>query len=145
VNTQRPIRQSSTYPRVDAGGAVLGDGFIADAQLDEWLRNGLADRDATNRDEGVLQLSDGSRFSLVDGLRILGRRDGDSDPYGLTGRVMSLRSVLRRGGLLSSDGVRIGPAIYDAAFGVLLSLLAASSAAEEEESPPTLRQSATGR
>ena len=77
----------------------------------------------------------------MDGLRILGRRDGDSDPYGLTGRVLSLRSVLRRGGLLSSDGVRIGPAIYDAAFGVLLTPVPASA---EEESPPTLRQSATG-
>lgn len=95
-------------------GALLGDGFVSDATLDEWVRAGNATRFGS-----MLLLADGRRFILTDGLRILGRRNGDSDPYGLTGVVMTLRSVLRRGGLLSNDGIRLGPVIYDAAFGTI--------------------------
>lgn len=107
--------RSTSFPRVDAGGgALLGDGFVSDAVLDEWARNGLGTRTGA-----LLTLSDGRRFALTDGLRILGRRNGDSDPYGLTGCLVTLRSILRRGGLVSNDGVRLGAAIYDVAFGVL--------------------------
>ena len=117
--------QSSTFPRVEgplahqgvaghAAGALLGDGFVADSTLEEWKRTGVGTLTGT-----VLLLNDGRRFALSDGLRILGRRNGDSDPYGLTGRILTLRSILRRGGMLSPDGVRLGAAIYDVGFGVI--------------------------
>ncbi|MBL8744660.1 MAG: hypothetical protein JNK04_26305 [Myxococcales bacterium] len=96
----------------------MGDGFLADAVLDEWKRTGIATVSGT-----ILTLSDGRRFTMTDGLRILGRRNGDSDPYGLTGRILTLRSILRRGGLLSPDGVRLGAAIYDVGFGVITELV----------------------
>ncbi len=118
--------QSSSFPRVGgadasrggADGALLGDGFLGDSTLDEWKRSGAATVSGT-----IMTLSDGRRFTMTDGLRILGRRNGDSDPYGLTGRILTLRSILRRGGLLSPDGVRLGAAIYDVGFGVITELL----------------------
>lgn len=115
--------RSSSFPRVDAGeGALLGDGFVSDAALEDWVRTGFASRSGA-----VLALSDGRRYVLTDGLRILGRRNGDSDPYGLTGSLLTLRSLLRRGGLISQDGVRLGPAIYDAAFGSIAEPLVANA------------------
>lgn len=122
----RPAHSSSS-PRAESGayapvrgeaGALLGDGFVGDSVLDEWKRSGTAAVSGT-----IMTLSDGRRFTLTDGLRILGRRNGDSDPYGLTGRILTLRSILRRGGLLSPDGVRLGAAIYDVGFGVITELL----------------------
>ncbi|HTJ83424.1 MAG TPA: hypothetical protein VL400_17010, partial [Polyangiaceae bacterium] len=105
--------RSSSFPRVDAGsGALLGDGFLPDPTLEEWVRVGSAERSGA-----VLTLSDGRRFALVDAVRILGRRNGDSDPYGFTGRILTLRALLRRGALLSPDGARLGAAIYDVQFG----------------------------
>lgn len=109
-----PLRtRSSSYPRIDVGsGTLLGDGFLPDATLDEWVRTGVASREGA-----TLRLRDGRVFVLVDGLRILGRRNGDSDPYGFTGRIFTLRALLRRGALLSPDGIRLGAAIYDVQFG----------------------------
>ena len=127
--------RSSTYPRLDvAGGALLGDGFVPDAVMDEWVRSGFAVRTGA-----TLALSDGRRFALSDALRILGRRNGDSDPYGLTGRLLTLRSILRRGGLLSPDGVRLGAAIYDVEFGSLTEPLPAPVAAELTPRPATTK------
>jgi hypothetical protein len=125
--------RSSSYPRVDApAGSLLGDGFVPDRTLEEWLRTGAA-----RRDGALLVLSDGRRFALTDGLRILGRRNGDSDPYGITGRVLGLRSLLKRGALLSADGVRLGPVIYDVELGSIAGDLPAGSALTEP--PPSPR------
>ena len=130
----KPLTRSSSYPRVDApSGAPLGDGFVPDAQLEEWLRTGAA-----RREGAVLILADGRRFAMTDGLRILGRRNGDSDPYGFTGRVLALRSLLKRGALISADGVRLGPVIYDVELGTIGEELPAVAALSEP--PPTPRQ-----
>ncbi len=110
-----PLRNTrmASYPRIDVGsGALLGDGFLPDATLEEWVRVGTASREGA-----MLVTRDGRRFVLVDGLRILGRRNGDSDPYGFTGRILTLRALLKRGALLSPDGIRLGAAIYDVQFG----------------------------
>ncbi len=124
--------RSTSFPRVDAGaGALMGDGFVSDAILEEWLRTGVAKRAGS-----VLSFPDGRRFVLIDGLRILGRRNGESDPYGLTGYLMTLRSLLRRGGLVSNDGVRLGAAIYDVAFGSIAEPLEASSNEARDTLPP---------
>jgi hypothetical protein len=135
--------QSSSFPRVEGplahpgvtghGAAVLlGDGFVADSILEEWKRTGVGSLSGT-----VLSLNDGRRFTLTDGLRILGRRNGDSDPYGLTGRILTLRSILRRGGMLSPDGVRLGAAIYDVGFGMIAELLV--DAQDPQDVPTAVR------
>ncbi|MFO0555089.1 MAG: hypothetical protein U0271_42320 [Polyangiaceae bacterium] len=124
--------RSASFPRVDAvGGALLGDGFVPDTTLADWLRLGSATRAGS-----ILTLSDGREFALTDALRVLGRRNGDSDPYGLTGRVLTLRSVLRRGGLISPDGIRLGAAIYDVAYGVLAEPLGAARQPRPSSLPP---------
>jgi hypothetical protein len=128
-----PLTRSSSYPRVDAApGSLLGDGFVPDATLEEWLRTGAA-----RREGAVLTMADGRRFALTDGLRILGRRNGDSDPYGFTGRVLALRSLLKRGALLSADGVRLGPVIYDVELGSIGEQLPPQAAMTEP--PPSPR------
>lgn len=102
-------------PRVPATSRlrVGEDGFISDAQLDAWGRSGDAVRVGAS-----LRLSDGRSFVLSDALRVLGRRNGETDPYGLVGRVLLLRPVLRQGGALFADALRIGAAIYDVEYGV---------------------------
>jgi len=126
--------RSTSFPRVDAGaGALLGDGFLSDATLEEWVRTNVATRSGA-----VLTLADGRRYALTDGLRILGRRNGESDPYGLTGYLLTLRSVLRRGGLISNDGVRLGAAIYDVAFGCIAEPLV-DEQGRASSPPPTVR------
>jgi hypothetical protein len=90
------------------------DGFVSDAVLDAWMRAGEVVRAGA-----VLSVRDGRRFLLQDALRILGLRNGEVDLYGVTGRVDAIRNLLRQGALLSSDGVRIGSAIYDVEYGVL--------------------------
>lgn len=127
------LSRSSSYPRVDvAPGSLLGEGFVSDPTLEEWVRTGAA-----RRDGALLTLSDGRRFAITDALRILGRRNGDSDPYGFTGRILALRSLIRRGALLSADGVRLGAVIYDIEFGSIAEPLAPSTATSEP--PPSPR------
>jgi hypothetical protein len=67
----------------------------------------------------LLTTPDGRRFLLRDALRILGRRNGDTDPYGLTGRVEAIRDFIRRGATISADALRLGPAVYDIEYGLL--------------------------
>ncbi len=123
--------RSSSYPRVEVpNGALLGDGFVPDGTLEEWLRTGAA-----RREGAFLGLSDGRRFLLTDALRILGRRNGDSDPYGFTGRILSLRSLLKRGAMLSAEGVRLGPVVYDVELGSLAEPMPGVGAQEAPLSP----------
>ena len=109
----RPTRSTTPPIPTSAAGVTLpADGFIPETTLELWVRTGLAARDGA-----VLTFGDGRRYMLVEGLRILGRRDGESDPYSLTGRVLSLGAILKRGAVLSPNGARIGAATYDLEFG----------------------------
>ncbi len=144
MSTFRPSKSGMSISPVALGAVGPGgarDGFVADSVLAEWLRVGLATRDG-GPDGGILHVKDGATFVLVDGVRVLGRRDGESDPYSLTGRVLTLRSILRRGGMISADGLRLGSAIYDVAFGVLLTPLEAQRPATSaaDDGPPTERR-----
>jgi len=96
---------------------VPADGFLSDSTLLAWLRAGAAQRNGH-----VLTLEAGNELVLTDGLRVLGRSDGDSDPYGFTGKVMSLRSVLDRGASVHANGMRLGSATYDVELGVIAEL-----------------------
>ena len=103
---------------------VPADGFLSDATLSAWIRAGAAQRHGH-----VLTLEGGLELVLTDGLRVLGRCDGDSDPYGFTGKVMSLRSVLDRGASMHPNGMRLGAATYDVELGVIAEPAAAAPAA----------------
>jgi hypothetical protein len=91
------------------------DGFVAEVVLDGWQRRGRAQRVG-----GVLWLDDERVHDVVDAVRVLGRRNGESDPYGWTGRVFPLRELLRLGAALGPDGCKLGSATYDVEFGVLV-------------------------
>lgn len=88
--------------------------FVPDAQLEGWLRRGEAARTGP-----LLTMADGSRFVLSDALRVLGPRDAESDRLGFTGRVDSIRTFLRHGAAICSDGLRLGSAVYDVELGVV--------------------------
>ena len=109
-------RHDSAPPPVDAARAVrIGeDGFVAETTVDGWVRSGAASRLGA-----ALTVSDGRRYVLRDAVRVIGRRNGDTDPYGFTGRVEALREFVRRGATLSADGLRLGPAVYDVEYGYI--------------------------
>ncbi len=110
-----PVRSSRGGAHVPAGSVRVGDnGFVSEATLDAWARTGAAVRAGS-----VLTTDDGRRFSLRDAVRVLGRRNGDTDPYGLTGSVEAIRDFIRRGASISADALRLGPAIYDIEYGVI--------------------------
>jgi hypothetical protein len=116
VDPLRPVLRPSapptaTFPTVPAP-RIPDDGFVAEAMLDGWVRTGAATRIGS-----LLTLSDGRRYALRDALRVIGRRNGDTDPYGLTGRTEPIREFLRRGATVSTDALRLGPAVYDVEYG----------------------------
>lgn len=88
------------------------DGFISDTILTTWTRTGIATRTGN-----AVALRAGADLVLTDALRVLGRRDGESDPYGLTGRVLTLRSLMDRGATLHTNGIRLGASTYDIELG----------------------------
>jgi hypothetical protein len=88
------------------------DGFVSEATVDAWVRCGAAARTGS-----LLSTQDGRRYLLRDALRVLGRRNGDTDPYGFTGRVEAIRDFIRRGANVSADALRLGPAVYDIEYG----------------------------
>jgi len=111
MNTARRHLTPTNQLAFGAGGET----FVAAAVLDGIVRAGEAVRRGP-----LLTLKDGRRFLLEDALRVLGRRTSETDPYGLIGRVLPLRDLLKRGALLAADGVRMGVAVYDAEQGAIL-------------------------
>lgn len=109
---------SSRAPSSPGLSLLPPDGFISDAILGTWLRTGVATRDGN-----AVAMRSGADLVLTDALRVLGRRDGESDPYGLTGRVLSLRSLIDRGATLHTNGIRIGQVAYDVELGYAFQIL----------------------
>lgn len=106
--TSRPPPPPASSIRIPEGG------FIPETMLDAWTRAGHASRSGP-----VLAMADGRSFVLQDAVRVLGRRNGDTDPYGLTGRVESLREFVKRGASVSAACLRLGQAVYDIEYGAL--------------------------
>jgi hypothetical protein len=105
----------STTGKAGAQSATIRigeDGFLSEAMVDAWVRSGSAVRAGS-----LLTTLDGRRFLLRDAVRVLGRRNGDTDPYGFTGRVEAIRELIRRGANVSADALRLGPAVYDIEYG----------------------------
>jgi hypothetical protein len=109
-----PPTVTSPVSPVTPGPRIPEDAFLAEATVDAWTRTGAATRTG-----GLLTLSDGRRYALRDALRVIGRRNGDTDPYGLTGRAEPIREFLRRGATVAPDALRLGPAVYDVEYGFL--------------------------
>jgi hypothetical protein len=107
-----PPEAPSDFPAIPPSIRVGGDGFLSEAQVDGWGRSGAAVRVGC-----LLRTHDGRRFLLRDAVRVLGRRNGDTDPYGLTGKVEAIRDFIRRGANVSTDALRLGPAVYDIEYG----------------------------
>ena len=115
-----PSRGLSSGAAPDPGRAApvvrIEDGsFVSEATLDGWVRSGAASRAGA-----MLCVPDGRRYLLRDAVRVLGRRNGDTDPYGLTGRVEAIRDYIRQGATVSADALRLGPAVYDVEHGVIV-------------------------
>lgn len=109
-------RRSSVFPKVQDPTKLPDDGFVPEVQLEEWLRTGIA-----HRVGAVLRFKDGRTAGCLDAGRVLGPRSGNSDHYGITGSVLSLRALIRRGAIVGNEGFRLGAALYDLEFGCLLS------------------------
>jgi hypothetical protein len=128
----------SSYPPAPRASAWIGDGgFVPEAVLEGWLRTGEAMRagatltflrpppsaDPRSSSRAALSTRDrgspGQRYLLRDAIRVLGRRNGETDPYGFTGRVEPIREMIRRGAIVAEGGVRLGPAVYDVEYGFI--------------------------
>jgi hypothetical protein len=109
---------NASHPSPPAPRPIVISGFATDMTIEGWIRTGAATRAGA-----LLTASDGRRFVVIDALRILGRRNGETDPYGLTGKVESLRDFLKKGAIVSPSGLRLGAAIYDIEMGAVLTPL----------------------
>jgi hypothetical protein len=119
--TIRMPRMSFPPPTIASAGPAKGmivrvaeDAFISESKIQRWVRSGAATRAGT-----LLATSDGRRYLLRDAVRIIGRRNGDSDPYGLTGRVEALRDFVRQGATVSEGSLRIAHVVYDIEHGAM--------------------------
>jgi hypothetical protein len=104
--------------------SMPADGFLSDATLAGWVRAGFATRTGSS-----LRTVQGNELILTDALRILGRSDGESDPYSFTGKVISLRALLDRGALIHANGMKLGAASYDIELGYIVQAIDAAPAA----------------
>jgi len=110
---------------------IRGDRFVAEVVLETWTRSGRA-----RRVGGVLWLDDERIHDVIDAVRVLGRRGGDSDRFGWTGRVFPLRELLRLGASIGPDGASLGNATYDVEYGVQLEADDTVPVEERVSTPP---------
>ncbi len=114
--SRNPLRITLPPPTIASAAPpslrIGDDGFLSEAIVDGWIRAGAAARVGS-----LLTSADGRRFVLRDALRVIGRRNGDTDPYGLTGRVEAIRDFVRRGASVSADALKLGAAVYDVEYG----------------------------
>ena len=102
-------------PKRPSAESCLGDGcFIAEATLLAFARAGELCRDGA-----IVTTPGGRRFVLQEAVRVLGRNNGASDPYGFTGQVDSIRELVKKGAAITGDTLRLGPAVYDVEYGFL--------------------------
>lgn len=110
--TSQPLMRNDTLV---VPPEIGGDRFIAEVVLDTWTRMHRA-----RRVGGVLWLDDERIHDVVDAIRVLGRRGGDVDRFGWTGRVFPIRELIKLGASLGPDGASLGSVTYDVEYGVLL-------------------------
>lgn len=115
---RRPFSPPPSAKKLTAE-SCLGDGcFIAEATLVAFVRTG-----ELQRESATVTTQGGRRFALQEAVRVLGRNNGASDPYGFTGQVDSIRELIKKGGSITGDTLRLGPAVYDLEYGFLALLV----------------------
>lgn len=107
----RPSRPAGATP---AGTAALATGFLGERELADMLFR----REVRRVGRGVVE-SQGKGYLLYEAVRVLGRRDGGSDPYGLTGTVEAREELVRAGARFAADTMVLGSASYRVERGVI--------------------------
>ncbi len=92
------------------------EGFLPDKLIDRLIRTGYLIR------AGQLLVStvDSRTYAQQDAVRFLEHRGGKTDPYGYIGRVEEIRSLLKRGFVVSATRIGLGKVIYEVEHGVIL-------------------------
>jgi len=93
---------------------LTSDLRVDEAPLDEWLRGGAMQFGSDRELHDALL-----RVAQHDAVRVIGRRNGDTDPYGFTGRVEPIRDFIKKGASITIDTLRLGLAVYDIEYGVV--------------------------
>ncbi len=108
---QRAISRPLADPRA---AAPLQSGFIGEQQLADLLFR----RCVTRVGPGVVAAG-GVRYAIHEAVKVIGRVDGQSDPYGLAGAVESMGELTRAGGHLSGRTLTLGSVRYRVERGVI--------------------------
>ncbi|MFO0758560.1 MAG: hypothetical protein U0359_18855 [Byssovorax sp.] len=120
---QRPALVPVSPRKVSAESCLTDGSFIAEATLGAFVRQG-----EIRREGAVVATPDGRRFVLQEAVRVLGRNNGASDPYGFTGQVDSIRELVKKGGAITGDTLRLGSAAYDVEYGFVAAIVSAPRA-----------------
>ena len=101
-------------PQPQPPALCASDEFVSEARLAALVASGHAVRSGA-----LLRTADGQRWVLREAVRVLGLIGSESDPYGITGTADTLRSLLDRGFVMSSERIALGRRVYDAEYGYL--------------------------
>jgi hypothetical protein len=93
---------------------VALDDFIPNHELDRLINDGGALRAGC-----ILTTSSGPRYALQEAVRVLGNISHETDPYGFTGLVETVGSLLKRGFVMSAERIALGRSVYDVEYGWL--------------------------
>jgi hypothetical protein len=104
----------SSNPPAPLSPRLALDGFLPDDLLASLLAGGQATRAGA-----VLHTSDGRTYLLEDGVRVIGRHDRSTDPYGFTGLVESVGALVRRGFVVTAERIALNRIAYDVELGVI--------------------------
>lgn len=105
----------SELPRAPKAQSLVMDGFVPDDLLASLLKAGHATRQGA-----LLEDREGRRYLLEDAVRVVACREHDTDPYGFTGMVETVGSLLRRGFAVSAHRIAIGRLSYDVELGAVV-------------------------
>ncbi len=93
---------------------VALDDFMASSDLDRLLDEG-----GTVRAGCILTTADGRAYALQEAVRVLGNISPESDPYGFTGLVETVGTLIKRGFVMSAERIALGRSVYDVEYGWL--------------------------
>jgi hypothetical protein len=91
------------------------DEFISDEQLDV-----LIDRGEAMRTGSIVRSCAGAMYVLHEAVRVIGRVNQETDPYGFIGVVDTVGGMLKRGFVMSAERIALGRAVYDAEYGYIV-------------------------
>ena len=102
----------SSNPPAPLSPRLAMDGFLPDDLLASLLDGGQATRSGA-----LLHTRDGRTYVLEDGVRVIGCHGRDNDPYGFTGMVESVGTLVRRGFVVTAERIALNRIAYDVELG----------------------------